>query len=99
MFETLNYFEHFLIFTSAAFASLVGVSSSAVELKICEITAGIKKYESVIRKKKEEWSYSVVSKSNLIKVLISRDLIDLHINHDEFGSVNNVKRNMFYVMK
>ena len=53
----MNYFEHFLVFVSAvsgcvsisAFASLVGVpisiASSAVGLKMCAITAGIKKYK------------------------------------------------------
>ena len=97
MFETLNYFEHFLIFTSAAFVSLAEVSSSAVELKICEITAGIKKYKSVIRKKKEEWSYSIVRKSNLIQVLISKDLIDPYNNHDKFGSVNNVLKEICFM--
>ena len=41
----------------SAFVSLVcvpvGITSSAVELKICAITAGIKKYKSVIKKKKK----------------------------------------------
>ena len=53
---TLNHIEHFLILASAitgcisisAFACLVGISivitSSAVGLKRCAITAGIKKY-------------------------------------------------------
>ena len=53
---TLNYIEHFLILAStitgcvsiSAFASLVGIpigiTSSAIGLKICAITAGIKKY-------------------------------------------------------
>ena len=52
---TLNYIEHFLILASSitacvyisAFASLVdipiGIMSSATGLKICPITAGIKK--------------------------------------------------------
>ena len=59
---TFNYFEQFIIFISAvsgcvsisAFASLVGIplgiTSSAVELKICAVTAGIKKYKSIIKK-------------------------------------------------
>ena len=54
--STLNHIEHFLILASAitgcisisAFACLVGISivitSSAVGLKRCAITAGIKKY-------------------------------------------------------
>ena len=55
---TLNYIEHFLILTTAttgcvsisAFASFVGVpigiTISAIRLKICVITAGIKAYIS-----------------------------------------------------
>ena len=62
----LNYTEHFLILASAitgcvsisAFASLVGIpieiSSSAVGSKICTVTAGITKYKSMIKKKKEK---------------------------------------------
>ena len=62
---TLNYIVHFLIFVStitrcisiSAFASLLGIpieiTSSAVGLKICAIAAGIKKYKSIIKKKKE----------------------------------------------
>ena len=60
--KALNYFEHFPIFNSAvsgsnsifAFASLIGVcighTSSAVRLKLCDITAGIKKYKSILEK-------------------------------------------------
>ena len=63
--RNLNYFEHYLVFDSAvsgcvltsAFASLVGVpvgfASSAVGMKICAITTRIKKYESIIKKKKK----------------------------------------------
>ena len=52
----MNYIEHFLVFVFAvsgcvfisAFASLavvpVGIASSAVGIRICAITAGIKKY-------------------------------------------------------
>ena len=61
---TLNYIKHFLILTSTitgcvpifAFASLVvipkGITNFAVGLKICAITAAIKEYESIIKKKK-----------------------------------------------
>ena len=77
----------------SAFASLVGipivVTSFAVECNISEITAGIKNYEAIIKKKKA-WSYNVISKLNLIEVLIYKGLIDSYINHDEFVSVNNV---------
>ena len=41
-----------------AFASLIGIligiTSSAIGLKICAITAGIKKYKSIIKKKEKE---------------------------------------------
>ena len=60
---TLNYIEQFLILVSAVagcisisvFASLIGVPigimSSAIGLKVCAITAGIKKYKSIIKEK------------------------------------------------
>ena len=64
--STLNYIEYVLIFGStitgcvsiSVFASLVGIptgiTSSAIGLKICAITAGIKKYKSIIKKKKKK---------------------------------------------
>ena len=60
----LNYLEYLLILDSAVtgclsistFASLFDISirimSSAVGIKICAITAGIQKYKSSIKKKK-----------------------------------------------
>ena len=63
---TLNYIEHFLILAStitgcisiSAFASLIGIpigiTSSAIGLKICAITAEIKKYKSIIKTKKKK---------------------------------------------
>ena len=59
---TLNYFDHFLILAStitgcvsiSAFATLVGIpigiTSSAIRLKISAMTAGIRKYKSIIKK-------------------------------------------------
>ena len=45
------------MYSTSVFASLVdipiGIASSAIGLKICAITAGIKKYESIIKKKKK----------------------------------------------
>ena len=41
--------------------------------------------------------YCVVSKSNLIQNLISKDLIDSYINHDEFDSVNNVLKEICFM--
>ena len=67
--------------------------SSAIGLKICAITAGIKKYKSIIKKKKKKHDKIVLlakSKLNSIEVLISKVLIDSYINHDEFVLINNV---------
>ena len=62
----LNNIEHFLISVStvtgcisvSAFASLlcipIGIMSSAIGLKIFEITARIKRYNSIIKKKKKK---------------------------------------------
>ena len=62
----LNYIEHCLILAStitgcisvSAFESLlgipIGIRSSAIGLKICAITAGIKKYKSISKKRKKE---------------------------------------------
>ena len=85
----LNYVEHLLILAStisvcvsiSAFASLVfvpvGITSSAVRLKICKITAGTKNYKSIIKKKKKK-HYKIVllgkNKLNTIEVLISKVL-------------------------
>ena len=96
---TLNYIEYFLILSStitgcisiSAFASLVGIpigiTSSAIGLKICAITAAIKKYKPIIKKKKKKHDKIVLlakSKLNSIEVLISKALIDSVISHDEF---------------
>ena len=63
---TLNYIEHFLVLAStitgcisiSAFASLLCISieitSSAIRLKICVVTAGIKKFKSIIKKNKNK---------------------------------------------
>ena len=87
----LNYIERFLTLPStitgcisiSAFASLlgipIGITSSAIGLKICTITAGIKKYQSIIKKKEKKHDKIVLlakSKLNSIEVLISKALID-----------------------
>ena len=63
--KNLIYTEHFLILGSATtgcvsrstFASLVGISigitNSAIGLKICAITAAFKKHQSIIKNKKK----------------------------------------------
>ena len=64
--KSLNYVKHMLILaltvigcvSISAFASLVfvpvGITNFAVGTKICAITARIKKYKSIIKKKKEK---------------------------------------------
>ena len=88
---TLNYIEHFLILGSTVtgsvsicvYASLVGIpigiTSSAIGLKIFVITAAIKKYKLIIKKKKKKPDKTVLlakSKLNRIEFLISKALID-----------------------
>ena len=94
----LSYVEHLLILASAVtgcvqistFASLVcvpvGITSSAIGINICAITAGIKKYKSIIKKKKKHYKTVLLGedKLNTIEVLIFKVLIDSYINHDEF---------------
>ena len=87
---TLDYVEHFLIVGSAitrcvsisAFASLVGIpigiTRSAVGLKICVITATIKKHKSIIKKQKKKHDKIVLLAKcnlNIIEVLISKALL------------------------
>ena len=62
----LNYAENFLILSSTTTACvwisgfallvcfLVGITSSAIGMKICAVTAGIKKYKSIIKTKEEK---------------------------------------------
>ena len=72
---------------------LVGITSSATGLKICAITAGIKKYKSIINKKKKKYDKVVLlakSKLNRIEVLISKSLIDSNISHNELVLINDV---------
>ena len=100
----LNYIEHFLMWVPTTtvwtsifyFASLIGIligiAISAIGLKTCAITAGIKKYKSTIKKKKKKHDKIELlakSKFNRIEVLISKALIDLNISHDEFVLINN----------
>ena len=81
---TLNNIEHFLILASTItgcisisdFSPLIGVpietTSSEMGLKICAIAAGIKKYKSIIKKKKKKHDKRVLLakfKLNSIKVL------------------------------
>ena len=65
-------------------------------MKICAITAGIKK-----TKKKKKYDSIVLlgkDKLNTIEILISQALLNLYITHDEFVSVHNMLRE-YYQMK
>ena len=58
--------------------------SYAVGMKICAITAGIKKYKSIIKKKKKKYDKIALlgeDQLNAIKVLISKALVDSYISH------------------
>ena len=103
----LDCVEHLLILASTitscvsifAFASLVCVpiciTSSTVGTKTCAITGRFKKYKSVVKKKKKRHDKMVLlenGKLNTNEVLISKALIDLHISHDKFFSINSVLR-------
>ena len=111
----LSYVKHLLILAStvsgcvsiSAFTSLVcvsvGITSSAAGINICVITAGIEKYNSVMKKKKKKkkhYKTVLLGKGNLntIEVLISKTVIDLYISHGEFVRINNVLRE-YYEMK
>ena len=76
----------------------MGSTSSAIGLKICVITVGIKRYKSLIKKKKKQHGKIILSakpKLNSIEVLISKALIDTNISHDEFVLINNVLKEFY----
>ena len=103
VFTTLNY--SFLIiastiagsFSISSYASLIGIPMgiliSAKGFQNCAITVEIKKYKSIIKKKKHDKIVSLAkSKLNSIEVLISIALIDSVISHDEFVLIKNVQK-------
>ena len=96
VFRVFNYTDQSLIVIStitgcvsiSAFASLVGIpigiTSSTIGFKICVITAGIKRYKSINKKKKKKHDKIILlskSKLNSLEVLISEALIDSNISH------------------
>ena len=111
--RVLKYIDHSLIaicvitgcVSISSFPSLDGIwiaiTSSPIGLKICVITAWIKKYKSIIKKKGKRRDKTVLlakSKLNNIEVLISMALTDSNIGLDEFVLINNVLKE-FYDMK
>ena len=73
--------------------------SSAIGLKACVITAGIRKYKSIIKNKKK-WHDKILSLANnkidTIKVLFSQALVHSNITHDEFVSIKKTERIWWY---
>ena len=101
----LNYIEHLFILLStlsgcvsiSAFASFTDIfqPSSAIGLKICVRTAGIKKYEPIIKKKKKKHHrlFQLAKyKLNSVEVLTSKALIDSNVSQDKFFFINNVPK-------
>ena len=87
----LNFIEHVLILVTGCISIsvsafllgiLIGITISAIGLNICAITAEIKKYKSIIKKKKKRHDKLVLSAKTNMKVLIFKALIDSNINHD-----------------
>ena len=99
----LNFIEHFFVLPSAvtrcisisAFASLIlipiGITSFALGLKMCAITVAIKKYMSIIKKKKNKYDEIVfLAKTNLDNISsLSKRLNESYVSHFEFV-INNV---------
>ena len=89
--QTLNHTEHQLYTElSLAFSS---IATTAATMKICAITAGIKIYMPIIKKKKKKNEKILLltkSKLNAKHFLIFKDLVDSNISHDEFISTDNV---------
>ena len=108
----MNYIEHSFILIDiitgcvfvSSFASLVGfhigIKSSAIGLKTCVTTAGIKKYKLTNKKNKEKNDKVILlakSKLNRIEVLISKALTDSNISRDEFILTNDVLKEFYEV--
>ena len=77
-----------------------GITRSAVGIKICVITAGIKNFKSIINKTKKKHSKIALfakTKLNSIKALILKALMDSkYISHDETVSVNVLREYDIY---
>ena len=101
--KILDYIKHLLILACtvtgcvsiSGFASLVsipvGVASFVITIKTSIITALIKKYKSIIKKKNNEILLLAKTKLNTVEVLISKALTDLNIHQYKFVLVNNMK--------
>ena len=64
----------------------VGIASSEVRLKICQIAAGIKNYMLIVKKKTKMLDKIMLlpkTKLNLFNFLFPKALIDSYISHDK----------------
>ena len=103
---TLNYIECiltlvFTVFTISPFASFVNIPTGCMRstfgLNIFAIIARIKKYKTIIKKKKKKHDEIVLlakTKLNSIEGLISKALIDSNISLFRFDAINDVLKNM-----
>ena len=79
--RALNYCEHFPFFVSA----IRGCVSISCFASLVGVPVGIKSSAVLLK-------VCVWSKLNTVDVLISKSVMDSHITHEEFLSVNNVLR-------
>ena len=61
MFQFLHLLHYFFL--------SVGITSSVVGIKIFAITAGIKKYKSIIKKEEKAWENRIVRKIELLWIV------------------------------
>ena len=89
--RTLNFIDHSLIVTSTFTGNVsfsfisgipIGITSSAIGLKVCIMTVGIKSICLEIKREKKHHKMKLLAESNLnsIEVLISKALIDSNIS-------------------
>ena len=113
-YKNLNYIEQLLVLISAvagcvsisAFVSVAsiprGSMMSAIGLKICVITAGIKNYQSIIKKKEKNHIKIVLlakCKLNSIEFLIFKALIVSNVSYDQFVLIDNVLKELYHMKK
>ena len=107
VYVVLNYIENLLVLISTVsgcvficnFAPLVGfpigIPNSAIGLKTCVIPAEIKRYKSIIKKKKKKHEKILSlaeSKLNSVEDSIFTALINSNIGDDVFVLINDIKK-------
>ena len=76
---------------------LIGIMSSAIGLNISVITTGIKKYKSIIKKKKKKHDKILsLAKSKLsgIGISIFKALNDSNVSHNKVCLINKVPKEL-----